>query len=93
MLGQDEAWLEGIVLELEPEDGRLYVGDLDDDDVVTAFTPFGVENLEQLVEDYKRQAAVRRRRVATPRASPDAYLGSLRSAFLRHTAWLERAGK
>ena len=57
MLGEDEAWLEEIALELEPEDGRLYVCDLDDDDVVTAFTPFGVENLKELVEEYKRQAA------------------------------------
>ena len=61
MLGEDEAWLEEIALELEPEDGRLYVWDLDDDDVVTAFTPFGVENLKELVEEYKRQAADRRR--------------------------------
>lgn len=59
MLGEDEAWLEEIALELEPEDGRLYVCDLDDDDLVTAFTPFGVENLKELVEEYKRQAADR----------------------------------
>jgi hypothetical protein len=37
MLGEDEAWLEEIALELEPEDGRLHVCDLNDDDVVTAF--------------------------------------------------------
>jgi hypothetical protein len=61
MLGEDEAWLEEIALELDPEDGRLYVCDLDDDVVVTAFTPFGVERLKELVEEYKRQAADRRR--------------------------------
>lgn len=60
MLGENEAWLDEIALELEPEDGRLYVCDLDDD-VVTAFTPFGVDNLKELVEEYKRQAADRRR--------------------------------
>jgi hypothetical protein len=62
MLGEDQAWLEEIALELEPEDGRLYVCDLDDDDVVTAFTHFGIENLKGLVEEYKRQAADRPRR-------------------------------
>lgn len=61
MLGEDEAWLQEISLELEPEDGRLYVCELDDDDVVTAFTSFGVENLKELVAEYKRQAADRRR--------------------------------
>lgn len=61
MLGEDETWLQEIALELEPEDGRLYVCDLDDDDVVTAFTPFGVENLKALVAEHKRQAADRRR--------------------------------
>jgi len=60
MLGEDEAWLEEIALELEPEDGRLYVCDLDDDVVVTAFTPFRVEKLKELIEEYKRQAAHRR---------------------------------
>jgi hypothetical protein len=61
MLDEDQAWLEEIALELEPEDGRLYVCDLDDDDLVTAFTLFGVENLKELVAEYKRQAADRRR--------------------------------
>jgi hypothetical protein len=28
MLGEDETWLQEIALELEPEDGRLYVCDL-----------------------------------------------------------------
>jgi hypothetical protein len=60
MIGENEAWLEEIALELEPEDGRLYVCDLDDV-VVTAFTPFGVDNLKELVEEYKRQTADRRR--------------------------------
>ena len=60
MLGEDEAWLEEIAMEMEPEDGRLYVCDLDDDVAVTAFTPFGIENLKELVEEHKRQAATPR---------------------------------
>jgi hypothetical protein len=50
MLDQDEAWLEEIALDMEPEDGRLWICDLDDDIAVTAFTPFGVENLKELIE-------------------------------------------
>lgn len=61
MLGEDEAWLEEIAMEMEPEDGRLWIWDLDDDHQVTAFTPFGVECLKELVEEYKRQDAVRPR--------------------------------
>lgn len=53
MLGEDEAWLEEIALEMEPEDGRLYICDVDDDISVTAFTPFGVESLKELIEIHK----------------------------------------
>ena len=53
MLGEDEAWLEEIALEMEPEDGRLYICDVDDDSSITAFTPFGVESLKELVEIHK----------------------------------------
>ncbi|OJU34938.1 MAG: hypothetical protein BGN99_25050 [Alphaproteobacteria bacterium 65-37] len=53
MLSEDEAWLEEIALEMEPEDGRLYICDVDDDSSITAFTPFGVESLKELVEIHK----------------------------------------
>lgn len=58
MLGEDVAWLEEVALEMEPEDGRLWIYDVDDDRAVTAFTPFGVECLKELVEIHKanRQA-------------------------------------
>ncbi len=39
-----------IALEMEPEDGRLSICDLDNDVAITAFTPFGVENLKELIE-------------------------------------------
>ena len=59
LLGEDEAFLEELALGMEPEDGRLLICDVDDDISVTAFTPFGVEYLEQLLADFKAQSAPR----------------------------------
>ena len=54
MLGEDEALLEEIALmSMDPEDGRLTVIDLDDEVSTTAFTPFGIENLKELLADLK----------------------------------------
>ena len=54
MLGEDEALLEEIALmSMDPEDGRLTVMDLDDEVSTTAFTPFGIENLKELLADLK----------------------------------------
>ena len=54
MLDEDEALLEDIALmNMDPEDGRLTIIDLDDDVSTTAFTPFGVENLKELLADLK----------------------------------------
>ena len=61
MLGEDEAWLEEIALEMEPEDGRLYICNIDDDIAVTAFTPAGVDNLKELVEIHKADRQARSR--------------------------------
>lgn len=55
MLGEDEALLEEIALDMEPEDGCLSIYDLDDDIQVTAFTPFGVECLKELLAEVKAQ--------------------------------------
>ncbi|HLQ93249.1 MAG TPA: hypothetical protein VK148_24775 [Xanthobacteraceae bacterium] len=52
MLGEDEDWLDEISIELDPEDGRLTVWDLDEDGT-TAFTRFGIDNLTELVQLYK----------------------------------------
>jgi hypothetical protein len=50
MLGQDVDWrLSDVSLEMEPGDGRLYVYDVNDQGT-TAFTLFGIENLEELIE-------------------------------------------
>src|SRR5258708_22631985 len=61
MLDEDEALLEEIALDMEPEDGRLYICDIDDDVQVTAFTPFGVECLKELLAEVKAQKAARSR--------------------------------
>jgi hypothetical protein len=55
MLGEDEAWLEDIAIEMGPEDGHLGVWGTDDDIAITAFTPDGVEYLKELIELYKAQ--------------------------------------
>jgi hypothetical protein len=59
MLGEDEALLEELALDMEPEDGRLFICDIDDDVNVTAFTPFGVECLTELLAEFKSQRAQR----------------------------------
>ena len=53
MLGEDEALLEDIASDMDPEDGCLSIMDLDDEVSTTAFTPFGVENLKELLADLK----------------------------------------
>jgi hypothetical protein len=52
MLGEDEELLRELAEDMEPEDGCLSVLGPDDHDSMIAFTPFGVENLQQLLEDY-----------------------------------------
>ena len=59
MLGEDEAVLEELALDMEPEDGRLFICDVDDDINVTAFTPFGLECLKELLAEFKSQKASR----------------------------------
>lgn len=57
MLGVDEALLEDIASDMDPEDGCLSVMDLDDEVSTTALTPFGVENLKELLADLKPDKA------------------------------------
>jgi hypothetical protein len=48
-----------ISIELDQEDGRLTVFDLDEDeDVTTAFTPLGVENLAELVRHLQSKCQI-----------------------------------
>ena len=60
MLGEDEDWLHEICNEMNPEYGRLTVLG-PGDEAITAFTPFGVENLTELVKIYKADPDLFRR--------------------------------
>ena len=53
MLGENEELLRELAEGMEPEDGRLSVLGPEDDNSIVALTPFGVENLQQLLEDHK----------------------------------------
>ena len=53
LLGEDEELLHNVAMDMEPEDGCLYVLDLDDVSTV-AFTAQGIENLQELLADFKR---------------------------------------
>jgi hypothetical protein len=51
-LGQDEETLADLAMNLDPEDGCLWVMD-DTEDGSLAFTAFGIENLKELLADLK----------------------------------------
>jgi hypothetical protein len=50
MLGEDEEWLEEISISMDPEDGRLRVIGIGEDEY-TAFTEYGIECLKQIIID------------------------------------------
>jgi hypothetical protein len=56
LLGEDEDWLHEISIEMEPEDGFIGVHSVGDE-YTPALTEFGIENLRQLAEIYKQDAA------------------------------------
>ena len=52
MLGEDEDWLRDIAIEMDQEDGLIWVyGPGDESDM--AFTDFGIETLAGLISIYK----------------------------------------
>ncbi len=53
ILGEDETLLWEIASDMEPEDGRLWIYDTDDQQTV-AFTPAGMEYLREMLPEYKR---------------------------------------
>ncbi|MBJ6989211.1 hypothetical protein [Devosia sp. MC521] len=53
-LGEDVDWLLEIAIEMEPEDGVIWVFSLDDKDGVMAFTPYGIECLRDLIREHRR---------------------------------------
>ena len=54
MLGEDEGWLQSIADDMEPEDGCLQVVGTNETST-TAFTPFGIESLKELMPMYRRK--------------------------------------
>ena len=48
-LGEDVDWLFDVALEMEPEDGVIWVQGLHDESIM-AFTDFGVESLVDLIK-------------------------------------------
>ena len=52
MLGEDENWLRDVAIEMDQEDGLIWVYGPGDESVM-AFTDFGIETLTGLIEIYK----------------------------------------
>ena len=52
MLGEDEDWLRDVANEMDQEDGLIWVYG-PGDNTVMAFTDDGVENLTDLIQEYK----------------------------------------
>ena len=59
-LGEDVDFLLDVALEMEPEDGVIWIYGLDDESVV-AFTDFGVDSLLELIKIHRE---------TTPRQEP-----------------------
>lgn len=55
-LGVQEDLIHTLTLGLEPEDGVIWVHDIDDDDGVLAFTDEGINELRLLLDEYRRAA-------------------------------------
>jgi hypothetical protein len=58
MLGEDEDLLWDLVDQLEPEDGRLWVHGVDDEQTI-AFTDRGIESLQQIITEHKQSSPTR----------------------------------
>lgn len=57
MLGEDEDWLHELSLDMDPEDGHLWVQDINDREV-PAFTQYGIECLKQIIADERASNSV-----------------------------------
>ncbi len=51
-LGEDEDWLWDVAIEMEPEDGLIWVYGPGDEGVM-AFSDFGIESLQELIALHK----------------------------------------
>lgn len=55
-LGVEESLIHDLTVDLEPEDGVIWVYDLDDDDGTMPFTDEGIDEVQLLLEEYRRAA-------------------------------------
>ena len=53
ILGEDETLLWEIASDMEPEDGCLWIDDIGDEQTI-AFTPAGMECLQEMLAEHKR---------------------------------------
>jgi hypothetical protein len=60
MIGEDEDLLQEISIDMDPEDGRLTVLGLGEESI-TAFTPYRVDNLTELLKTLKADPDLLRR--------------------------------
>lgn len=74
--GEDEDWLFDIAMDMEPEDGVIWVYGIGDDGVL-AFTDFGIESLIILINMYKDDPSLLKRN-ASELSSTAAYAGCIR---------------
>ena len=59
-LGEDEDWLSDVAIEMEIEDGVIWVYGVGEDGVM-AFTDFGIENLIELIKIHKEDPTLLKR--------------------------------
>jgi hypothetical protein len=59
-LGEDEDWLSDIAIDMEIEDGVIWVYGVGEDGVL-AFTDFGIENLIDLIRIHKEDPSLLKR--------------------------------
>ena len=52
-LGEDAEWLADIAIDMEPEDGLIWVYDPEHPDGTMAFSQFGIESLCNLIEIHR----------------------------------------
>lgn len=57
MLGEDEAWLWDVALEMDPQLGCLFVYCVNDETTM-AFTSDGIDNLRQLIQIHKANPGI-----------------------------------
>ena len=53
-LGVNEDWLADIAIDMEPEDGLIWVHG-PDDDTIMAFSEDGIDTLQDLIREHKAQ--------------------------------------